>query len=322
MAFRALFQGAARLLTDFQRAWLLPRRRADRPAPRDTVPPPPAPISYDTLKRLTLTDEVGRSLFEGYATHRESARGDDETGWILLGLREQDEAIALATLPAGADSDAGVAHVRFNSAAQAVASCMVRQSEKRLNFLGVVHTHPGSLRHPSEGDFRGDSQFVKSLRGREGVFGIGTADSKSATVFAEQPKPHRQCLGELCLSWYSLKEGDKKYRPLAYNITIGPDLARPLHSVWDVIEKHADALDRLYRQQKSIGFEVIKGQAGPALALSLPLAEPDTAVRVLLEGNGVKYFLARGQEWFEADTEEPRIDRGVYLLLADLATRE
>jgi hypothetical protein len=315
--FRALFEGAARLLTDFQRAWLF-RPRAAEPAPSSVVPPA-KPATCEPLKRITLTDEVSRSLFEGYAAHRESARGDEETGWILLGLREGDEAVALATLPAGAESDAGVAHVRFNSAAQVVASCMVRQHERRLNFIGMVHTHPGSLRHPSDGDFRGDSQFIMGLRHREGVFGIGTADAHASAVFAEQPKPHRQCLGELCWSWYMLKEGDTKYRRLPYNITIGPDLARPLHSVWDVIERHAESLHRLYRQQKDIEFEVIKGQAAPALALSFPLAEPEAAVRVLLEGADVKYFLMRGRDWFEADSREPRVDRGVYLLLAELA---
>ena len=73
-------------------------------------------------------------------------------------------------------------------------------------MLGVVHTHPGSLRHPSDGDFRGDIQWVGQLRGGEGVFGIGTADGKYARPADElwQPRPNMHSLGELGFTWYSL----------------------------------------------------------------------------------------------------------------------
>src|SRR5206468_12639274 len=160
-------------------------------------------------------------------------RGGEETGWLLLGWRDADEAVALATLPAGADREAGEAHVRFNSSAQAVGSRIVRQTDRRLTMLGVVHTHPGSLRHPSDGDFQGDTQWVGQLRGGEGVFGIGTADGtrESGTVVARQPRSHVQCLGELSLSWYSLGSGDRRYRTMPVALTLGPDLARPLHAV-------------------------------------------------------------------------------------------
>ena len=87
---------------------------------RSASPPPPA-VSYGPLRRVLLTDGVAHTLFEEYAAHRGEARGEEETGWVLLGLREADEAVVLATLPAGAEADAGVAHVRFNSDAQALA---------------------------------------------------------------------------------------------------------------------------------------------------------------------------------------------------------
>ena len=131
------------------------------------------------------------------------------------GSARRDEAVALATLPAGTRRDAGVAHVRFNSSAQALAARIVRQTDRRLTMLGVVHTHPGSLRHPSDGDFQGDSQWVKHCRGGEGIFGIGTADATKGTpplrgtLFAQQPRPNAQCLGELCFSWYALRTGER-----------------------------------------------------------------------------------------------------------------
>ena len=143
--------------------------------------------------------------------------------------------MALASLPAGAGREADEAHVRFNSAAQAIASRVVRQGHRQLSLLVVVHTHPGSLRHPSSGDYRGDVRWVTNLRGREGVFGIGTADAEPRpdAGISWQPASNVQCLGELCLSWYTLADGDKNYRPLPVELTIGPDLATPLRPVWD-----------------------------------------------------------------------------------------
>jgi proteasome lid subunit RPN8/RPN11 len=283
-----------------------------------------ATVPYLPLERVTLTDEVGRTLFEEFASHRAGARGEEETGWVLLGLRQGDEALVLATLPAGADCQAGVAHVRFNSDAQALASRIVRQIDRRLTILGVVHTHPGTLRHPSDGDFRGDRVWVEHLRGGEGVFGIGTIETESEedALYARQPRPHVQCWGDMRLSWYALRSGDRGYRPLPYALTLGPDLARPLHAVWLAIEAHAEPLDRLYRQQAKVTFEVVKDDRGPALGVEVPLAEPGETVRVLLNDKEVHYFVRHKGDLFRADSKEARVDRGVYLLLAELAGRD
>jgi hypothetical protein len=94
-----------------------------------------------------------------------------------------------------------------------------------------------------------------------------------------------------------------------------------LHSVWSELEAHAEPIDRLLRQQAGLTFEVADGKRGPALALHLPLATPGTALRVLLEGKQVQYYLLRDGELFVADPRESRIDRGVYLLLAELAAQ-
>jgi proteasome lid subunit RPN8/RPN11 len=303
------------LVDHLQRVW-----RRERPPPA-LHPAPAASQELEPLARVVLTDGVGRTLFEEYAAHRAEARGEEETGWVLLGLRNTDQAVVLATLPAGAERDAGVAHVRFNSDAQALASRIVRQVDRRLTTLGVVHTHPGSLRHPSDADFRGDSQWVRHLRGREGVFGIGTADGppSNGAVFAEHPRPHVQALGELRLSWYALRDGDPAYRPVPVELTLGPDLARPLHAVWEAVETHAERLDRLYRQLAGVTFQVIEDEDGPALAVTVPLVERDAALRVVVHEKRLKYFLARGGELLRADCPEDRVDRGVYLLLAELA---
>ena len=166
---QALVSAASRLLHDLNRSYL-----ADRFPPRFADETPAlSPRNYQPLRRVALTDGVGRTLFEEFAEHRRGVRGEEETGWVLLGTRDRDEAVVMATLPAGAERSAGVAHVHFNPDAQALASRIVRQVDRRLTMLGVVHTHPGTLRHPSDGDFRGDSAWVGQLRGREGVFGIG-----------------------------------------------------------------------------------------------------------------------------------------------------
>jgi proteasome lid subunit RPN8/RPN11 len=315
---QALVSSATQFLTDVNQS-LFRTRGLVSPAAFVSY----SPARYNPLRKLRLTDGVARTLFDEYAAHRAESRGDEETGWILLGLREGDEAIALATLPAGAERDAGVAHIRFNCNAQALGCRIVRQIDKRLVVVGLVHTHPGTLHHPSDADYRGDSEWVKTLRGSEGVFGIGTADASGAgdALFALQPRPHVQCLGPLRMTWYSLRFGARSYHPLPVELTIGPDLARPLHGIWATVEAHAERLDRLARQQAKLNFEVSADGGVSELAVTIPLAEPGDALRVLLKGPEVRYFLARDGQVLAAQQDEPRVDRGVYLLLADLAAR-
>ena len=78
--------------------------RRTRRLPAPLIGPPPAAVSYAPLRRVLLSDGVAHTLFEEYAAHRAEARGDEETGWVLLGLRAADEAVVLATLPAGAEA--------------------------------------------------------------------------------------------------------------------------------------------------------------------------------------------------------------------------
>jgi proteasome lid subunit RPN8/RPN11 len=316
--FQALVSTANRLLSELNRS--LFHNRVPGPelfAPSAAV----GPGRYSRLERVLLTDEVSRTLFEEYEAHRASDRGEEETGWVLLGVRDAGEAVVLATLPAGAERSAGVSHVRFNASGQALASRIVRQWDRRLTMLGVVHTHPGSLRHPSDGDYQGDSQWVGNLRGKEGVFGIGTADAEPAEgpPVARQPQRHLQCLGELCFSWYALGQGDRHYRPLPVALTLGPDLARPLHPLWLTIERYADQLDRLCRQQAGVAFEVVAGLYGPGLAVTFPLAGPGERLRLIVEDKEVRYYLVREGELLQVETHEPQVDRGVYLVLAELA---
>jgi proteasome lid subunit RPN8/RPN11 len=316
--FQALVQASVRLIKEV--GWSFQRIRPPFPIKAEPVVPHP----YGALHRILLTDGVSRTLFEEYAAHRASSSGEEETGWMILGHREQNQAVVLATLPAGALSEAGVAHIRFNALGQEIGARIVRQHDRRLTTLGVVHTHPGSLRHPSDGDLRGDKTWVGQLRGKEGVFAIGTADvdANGDGQLGKHPKPHRQTLGNLCLSWYGLGEGDNRYRPLPVEIILGPDLARPLHLIWPMIEEHASELDRLARQQVGLTFDLVDGRNGKALAVTIPLAEPEQAIRVLLEGKEVQYILVRGEEYFRADAQPGRIDQGVYLLLAELSAQK
>src|SRR5258708_1362178 len=122
--FQALVSSAGRMLNDLSVS--LHRGRAVVAEPRL-----PVPAKYKPLQRLLLTDGVGHTLFEEYAAHRASSRGDEETGWVLLGLREMSEAVVLATLPAGTQRKAGVAHVQFNSGGQILGSRIVRQADRR-----------------------------------------------------------------------------------------------------------------------------------------------------------------------------------------------
>jgi hypothetical protein len=283
------------------------------------------PIDYRAIERIVLTDDVSRTLFEDYAEHRAGQRGDEEMGWVLLGLRQSDQVTALAALPASSDRDAGEAHVWITGVAHVLASRIVRQDDRRLSMLGVVHTHPGSLRHPSRGDYKGDSEWVKQLRGGEGVFGIGTADAEEeqeAVPTSSNPKPHMQCLGGLRFSWYRLAAGEKNYDEVPISLTIGPDLARPLRPVWKEIEAYAERLERLARQQAKVRFEVSRGQEGPALNAVVELAESEQAVRIAIEGKAVRYYYEARGEVFQVDLPDASPDQGLYLLMAELAGRD
>jgi hypothetical protein len=288
-------------------------------------PPParPDPVRYDRLRRVVLTDEVSRTLFAEYAAHRASPRGAEETGWLLFGVRTADEAVGLATFPAAADRDAGEAHVWITGPAHLLASRVVRQEDRRLALLGVVHTHPGSLRHPSRGDLDGDRDWVPQLRGGEGVFGIGTADATDGpggTPVSTAPRPHAQCLGDLRFTWYTLAAGDKKYRPVPVELAIGPDLGKVLRPVWGAVEAHAERLERVARQQARVRFEVADG---PALAVAVALADPAKAVRVVIgpDGKEVRYYYEADGRAFQVDLPDTPPDQGLYLLLAELAAR-
>jgi len=274
---------------------------------------------------VVLTDEVSRTLFAEYAAHRKSDRGREEIGWVLLGVREADRAVVLATLPAGAERDAGEAHVRFNSEAQALASRIVRQSDRRLTLLGIVHTHPGRMRWPSSGDYEGDRRWVSNLRGGEGVFGIGTFESPNRTeptTVGGHPREHILTFEDLRFDWYTLAGDDKRYRPVPLELTLGPDLAMPLRAVWPIVETHAARLDRLARLIAKVRFEISENAGVPVLVVTVLLGEPGHQVRVLLERKTVRYVYEAGDAAFQADLPAGTApDQGLFLLLAEVVAR-
>ncbi len=292
-----------------------PRERAPSTSLVDIGPP--ASAIFKPLRRALVTRGVITTLFDEYAEQRQTDRGSEETGWLLLGRREKDQALIRATLPAGADREAGEAHVRFNSTAQAVAFRIARQGDRGMALLGVAHTHPGTLRHPSDGDYRGDIQWVGQLRGAEGVFVIGTANGDELGEI-EQPRPSVQRRGGLTFCWYSLREGAKRYQPLPVEIIDGLDLAGELRLSWTVIEENADRLERLARQQAKLRFEIV---APSGLAAIASMAD-GAAVRAVMTKDGVRYFVVRKGELLASELHEPKVDRGVYQLFAEMANEE
>jgi proteasome lid subunit RPN8/RPN11 len=268
------------------------------------------------LERVVLTDGVARTLFDDYAEHRRTERGEEEIGWVLLGLRHGKEAIVMAALPAGADRDAGEAHVQFNSDAQAIASRILRKLDKRLTILGVVHTHPGSMRYPSGGDLHGDRVWVGNLRGGEGVFAIGTADART---HGQTDAGHMQVQGELCFCWYALRAQASRYQPLPVHVANGADLAQSLRPIWDVLEAYAAPLERLCRLFAKLELEAKESEGGPVLSVRLPLPEAGQEVHLLLSAAAARYYWSVQGEVNAVDPKESQLDRAVFLILAELA---
>jgi len=94
-----------------------------------------------------------------------------------------------------------------------------------------------------------------------------------------------------------------------------------LHALWPTLEAHAERINRLYEQLAGVRFEVTSDEHGLGLMLTLPLAAGGDAVRVVVRQKDVRYFIERGGERVPGEVIDDCVDRGVYLLLADLAGR-
>jgi len=295
------------------------RRRLIADRPTMAVVPVAAPKVYRPLQRVVLADGVLDTLFNDFARHRATARGDEEFGWAILGIREESEAIVVAALPAGAQRHASLTHIQFHSNAQAVAARLLRQRDRRLGMLGVVHTHPGSLRHPSSGDYRGDIRFVARLRGREGVFGIGTADAHGQGPSIERPVPNQHVQGPLCFHWYVLGDGDDNYRKIPVDPSTAADDAGSLTPIWPTLETHADALERLCQQLSGVTLDVAGEGAEARLSVAIALADEPRRLRVLLHRAEARYYVEDGGDLVAVNPDAVAIDQGIYSILAELA---
>src|SRR5262249_43938161 len=96
-----------------------------------------------------------------------------------------------------------------------------------------------------------------------------------------------------------------------------PDLARPLHPLWDTIELHADMLDGLCRQLAKVTFEVVKEKR--TLVARIEVADTGAALRLFLRQEEARFYQDRGGELTAIDLPEPPLDRAVFLILAELA---
>lgn len=293
-------------------------RRA--PVPSTTPVSTPRKIALQPLQYVEITEGVKETLFEEYQHHRESDRGDEEIGWVLLGCREADHVTIHATLPAGTQRNASRTHVQFNSLGQVVGSYFVRQHDRRLTTLGVAHTHPGKLDKPSKGDYRGDVQWVEQIRGNEGVFAIGNVRKEKRTFFDLSASSRVQWGVDLCFTWYSLRAKARDYRSMEARIVEGVDLARPLHPLWEVIEEQATALERLLHQQNHVRAEVVEMEA-PTLLVTISLLGQQ-AIRIALTNDDVRYYVEQEGNLQEVGGLSDRVDHAAYSLMAELAAQD
>ena len=279
--------------------------------PRDLVP----------IKYMLISSGVGQTLVQGYRNHLHQERGDEETGWLLMGYREKKHAVVVAAVPSGEFREASSTHVKFNSQAQVVAGRLLRQLHDKLEVLGLFHTHPGRLRHPSSGDYQGDIQWVKKLPGKQGVFGIGTVDHESPIrgEFATKIAINTFSMTGMRFDWFSLASGDSNYVKVPIRWTLGEDLAKPLHVVWDAMETHAGEIEKVLAQQTKATCGITQGAAGHQLTLSIPLAGSSGKIIVFIFKDKVQYFFEKNEQLFAVDIQEDKVDRGVYLVLAELS---
>lgn len=280
---------------------------------------------YSPIRFVRIASGVGQTLVNGYMEHLAGDRKNEEIGWLLLGFREKDKAIILAAIPSGESRDASSVHVKFNSQAQAIAGRILKKREKKLEVLGLFHTHPGKMRRPSSGDFRGDIEWVKSISGRQGIFGIGTVENATESYekshVANFVSSNAFDWNNLRFSWYSLLQGDTDYKNVKIRWTLGPDLADFLSGHWSILEKNAEAIERILSQQNGSTCDVISYQGEKAFCLLVPTTYPKGVIRAFILGENVKYFFENSEQQFAIDVEENNVDRGIYLVLAELGKK-
>jgi len=85
-----------------------------------------------------------------------------------------------------------------------------------------------------------------------------------------------------------------------------------------LFRSHAEPLDRLFVQQIGLRIEPCRLPDARGLLVSIPLAG-GRALRLLIAADRTRYLLERGGELEEINPDETNVERGVYLLLADLA---
>lgn len=273
------------------------------------------------ITHVLISSGVGNTLVQGYRNHLDQDRGDEETGWLLMGYREKKRAIIMAAVPSGEFREASSTHVKFNSQAQVVAGRLLRQVHQKLEVLGLFHTHPGRLRHPSSGDYQGDIQWVKNLPGKQGVFGIGTVDHEAIgqQEFAKKLALNSFHMNNMRFDWFSLANGDANYVKVPIRWTLGEDLAKPLHVVWDAMEMHAAEIEKVLIQQSKASCSITKTDCGHRLTLSVPLAGIAGKILVFIFKDKVQYFFEKNEQLFAVDIQEDKVDRGIYLVLAELS---
>lgn len=279
---------------------------------------------------------VLKTMFEDFHAHRQTERGEEETGWLLLGRRTESGAVIEAALPPGEFRDAGTAHVNMNSTAQAVAMRILKKHHPELDVLGVAHTHPGRLNRPSQGDYQGDSLWVSKLRKREGIFAIGVWDfdhflnfsaghpnyqqeDDPADVRGESYSSHSS--GRARFFWFALAEGEKWYRHLSLEETPGKDLGHEIRGHWEVIEEFAGSIDRLVRMQPALqmGLIPLEMMEVPTMVLCQPLAREGEELQVILQGGEVGFFRMTSENSEEIVGPSDRLDAAFYEVMARLA---
>jgi proteasome lid subunit RPN8/RPN11 len=305
------------------------------------VTPVPAPVEAPPVSAepvIAIRAGVLATMFKDFHSHRATDRGNEETGWLLLGRRDGRGATIEAALPPGEFRDAGMAHVNMNSTAQSVAMRLLKRAHSHLDVLGVAHTHPGRMCRPSQGDYQGDSQWVPYLVQKEGIFAIGVWGMEKNNLNSLPDKANMEQDddaevrgdanrlntihedGRAQFHWYALAAGDQWYRHQALQTVEGDDLAATILGHWPVIEQYAGSIDRLIRMQGHLELNLLPFGNGdaPALLMRQPLPRPGEELQVVLQGREVVFFRMVQGEPEEIEAPAERLDSAFYEVMSRL----
>jgi proteasome lid subunit RPN8/RPN11 len=187
------------------------------------------------LEKVILMKPIADLLFGEYGKHLQGPHAEKEMGWVLLGHTSiaqysnpdksttQSWAAMVTDIISSSTTghDSGVGHFVFDSDEVLRQYSKLTLRKLGLEVLGMVHTHPGGNRYPSDADLLQDLQWVPTLKAKKGIFGIGTEMKTWVPAGDYQTRPYLAKSG-MVFTFFLLRMDSDRYEPIEVSVQEAP----------------------------------------------------------------------------------------------------